>query len=264
MGQGDRDWQGAPQGLLHEAAEDGLVREIGLEGVLKMRGPRDFRASFLQKLSQTKVWVPQEQRAPSHQTVVIFDWDDTLLCTSFLNMQQGTVLPPATEKRLQEIGRAAVKLVELAINVGQTFIITNAMKGWVEYSCAKWVPELLPMLQKVRIISARTRYEADFPDEVAQWKIQAFLEVQRQLDNETIANLISVGDSNFEMDALHVMGREFSEAVVKTVKLRERPGPEELQKQLEVVCSKFDRIVTSARSLKIGLERRFAGAPPTR
>ena len=32
---------------------------------------------------------------------------------------------------------------------GHTFIITNAMNGWVEYSAAKWVPELLPVLQKV-------------------------------------------------------------------------------------------------------------------
>lgn len=27
------------------------------------------------------------QKSPQHQTVIIFDWDDTLLCTSFLNLR---------------------------------------------------------------------------------------------------------------------------------------------------------------------------------
>jgi len=30
---------------------------------------------------------PQAQKSPQHQTVIIFDWDDTLLCTSFLNLR---------------------------------------------------------------------------------------------------------------------------------------------------------------------------------
>ena len=42
------------------------------------------------------------------------------------------------------------------MRLAHTFIITNAMNGWVEYSSAKWPPELLPVLQKVRVIFART------------------------------------------------------------------------------------------------------------
>jgi len=50
----------------------------------------DFRVSFLRKLSYHKVWLPKAERPPMHQTVIIFDWDDTLLCTSFL---QGESIP---------------------------------------------------------------------------------------------------------------------------------------------------------------------------
>lgn len=252
----------APAQLEHtkEAGEDqaGSVKEFGMN-VLDLKSQDDFRVNFLRKLSYSKVWVPQAQRPPKHQTVIIFDWDDTMLCTSFLNLRQDQVLPPSVERHLREIEGAAKRLLELALRLGHTFIITNAMNGWVEYSSAKWVPELLPVLQKVRVISARTKYEPHFPGEVSKWKIQAFLEVQRQLDSQIITNLLSLGDSNFEMDAVHVMGKEFAQALVKTIKFRENPSPEELLKQLELVTQKFERIVENARNLKIGLERKWVG-----
>eukprot|EP01066_Platyproteum_vivax_P011814 Platyproteum_vivax@DN5351_c0_g1_i2.p1 len=46
----------------------------------------DFRVNYLRKLSYRGVWVPSAHRPPQHQTVTIFDWDDTLLCTTYLNM----------------------------------------------------------------------------------------------------------------------------------------------------------------------------------
>jgi hypothetical protein len=226
---------------------------------LDLKSQDDFRVSFLRKLSYEKVWVPQAQRPPKHQTVIIFDWDDTLLCTSFLNLRQDQPLPPIVDRHLRGIESAGRRLLELAGRLGHTFIITNAMTGWVEYSAAKYVPDLLPVLQKVRVISARGRYEAQFPGEVSKWKINAFLEVQRQLDSQIITNLISLGDSNFEMDAVHVMGKEFAQALIKTIKFRENPSPEELLKQLELVAQKFERIVENARNLKIGLERKWVG-----
>merc|ERR1719498_1296243 len=140
------------------------------------------------------------------------------------------------------------------MKLGRTFIITNAMTGWVEYSSAKNVPGLLPVLQQVRVISARGNFEAQYPGEVSQWKIQAFLEVRQELDSQIITNLISLGDSNFEMDAVHVMGKEFAQAMIKTIKFRDNPSPEELLKQLEL-AQKFEKIALNARNLKIGLER---------
>lgn len=224
---------------------------------LDLKSQDDFRVAFLRKLSYQKVWIPQAQRAPQHQTVIIFDWDDTLLCTSFLNLRQDQLQPSVVKRQLQGIERVAKRLLELALRLGHTFIITNAMSGWVEYSAAKYVPKLLEVLQRVHVISARGNYEHQYPGNYSQWKIQAFLEVQRTLNSQIITNLISLGDSVFEMDAVHVMGREFAQALVKTIKFRENPTPEELLKQLELVAQKFEKIVLNARNLKIGLERKY-------
>eukprot|EP00928_Gymnodinium_smaydae_P072973 TRINITY_DN56245_c0_g1_i1.p2 TRINITY_DN56245_c0_g1~~TRINITY_DN56245_c0_g1_i1.p2 ORF type:complete len:316 (+),score=91.33 TRINITY_DN56245_c0_g1_i1:188-1135(+) len=236
--------------------------EISWNQVELKPGQDDFRVNFLRKLSYSKVWVPQAQRPPKHQTVVIFDWDDTLICTSYLNLKQDQALPPMVERHLRGIEAAGQKLLELALNLGHTFLITNAMHGWVEYSAAKYLPGLLPVLERVHVISARTKFEQQFPGEVSKWKVEAFLEVQRQLDSNIITNLISLGDSHFEMDAVHVMGKEFSQALIKTIKFRENPSPEELLKQLELVTQKFERIAENARNLKIGLERKWVGNNP--
>ena len=53
-------------------------------------------------------------------------------------------------------------------------------------------------------------------------------QVQNKLQLEAVTNLISVGDSHIEMDAVHLLGRSFAHALVKTVKLWERPTPYEL------------------------------------
>lgn len=227
--------------------------------MLDLKSQDEFRVNFLRKLSYEKVWVPPVQRPPTHQTVLIFDWDDTLLCTSFLNVRGEQPMSVAVTRCLQLIQEVVIRLLELAQRLGHTFIITNAMSGWVEYSAAKWCPQLLPVLQKVPVISARSNHERQFPGEVNKWKISAFLEVQKQLDSQIITNLISLGDSNFEMEAVHVMGKEFAQAMIKTVKFREHPSPEELLKQLQLVEEKLERIVENAKNLKIGLERKAVG-----
>merc|ERR1719362_1355602 len=175
-------------------------------------------------------------------------------------MLQDAQMPAVVERHLRYIEKAVKKLLELAMRLGHTIIITNATNGWVEYSSAKWAPGLLPILQKVRVISARSRYEAQFPGQIDKWKVEAFLGVQCELNSQVITNLVSIGDSNFEMDAVRVMAQKFDQALIKTVKLRVRPSPAELRKQLELVLQKFEPIIQNARNLKISLELRQTGA----
>jgi len=243
--------QGAEKPVIDQA-EDGSLSSTP-EGTAQS----DFRQKFLQKLAYSKVWVPQAHRAPKHQTVIIFDWDDTLLCTTWLRENDHQLDEDSKEESiLRQIAQHAKTSLEMAIKTGHTYIITNAGSGWVEYSAAKWAPELLPTLRKVRVISARDKFEAAFPHDVKQWKIHAFLEVQRQLDATPITNLIALGDADYEIEAARIMGDEFEEGLVKTVKFRQLPHPEEHLKQLELVAKNLERIMGSVRNLKVVLERR--------
>lgn len=221
-----------------------------------------FRIAFLAHLSYQRVLVPRCLRAPVCQTLVIFDWDDSLLCTTYLNERKAEkhTMTPATRRRMRRLAVLVRNLLEQAMAAGTTYIITNAVKGWVESSAAKYLPDALPALQRVRIISARDRYERFFPHHVCQWKMNAFLELQRHFDERSIMNLISVGDSPLELHAAQALGNKFDQARVKTVKLFEAPSPGELLRELELVAASFGEILSCARNCSLNIKERAAGS----
>jgi len=116
--------------------------------------------------------------------VIIFDWDDTLLASSFLS-SRGYRLDTEMEKsndhamveaQLRELEVAVTSLVNLASNYGSVHIVTNAETGWVQLSAQKFMPAIVPLLSKVNIISARSTYEPTHPDSPLKWKFCAMLD----------------------------------------------------------------------------------------
>ena len=72
---------------------------------------------------------------------------------------------------------------------------------------------------------------------------------------QIITNLICLGDSNIEIEAAHMLAAEFSHALIKTIKFKESPRPEELIKQHDLVFEKLEQICFSIRNLTIRLEK---------
>jgi len=224
------------------------------------RSSDDIRLGYIKKLEHSRAFIPQLNRPKSSQTVTIFDWDDTLLCTSHLEMvqRQYGAIPAQVREQLASLQRIVQTLLRQADKNGKVFIITNASEGWVQHSSSLCMPGLEEDLSNVEIISARSGFEASFPGDSHAWKMHAFLQVQNKLQLEAVTNLVSIGDSHIEMDAVHLLGRSFAHALVKTVKLWERPTPYELQKQLEVVADKLPDIYRAGTTLNIWLERETA------
>jgi len=227
----------------------------------------DFRVRYLSKLSYRKVWIPKVQRPPKSQAVLIFDWDDTLLCTSWLRSFTYTYinresLPLPLDRVFAKMASEVEALLREACQYGQTFIVTNAEAGWVEASAGQWLPELLPKLQHIDIISARSRYQQRFP-EIDQWKVQAFLQLQGQLDLEAITNVVSVGDAEYEMDAAHALGMQCTCATVKTIRFEANPSPQDLLKQLVLLRKKLPIVVESGHNVDLWMNRRQPLSPRT-
>mmetsp|Transcript_2607 Transcript_2607/g.6479 ORF Transcript_2607/g.6479 Transcript_2607/m.6479 type:complete len:442 (-) Transcript_2607:231-1556(-) len=234
--------------------------------VVRQAAPRrssdDIRLGYIKKLENSRRFIPHLNRPKASQTVTIFDWDDTLLCTSHLEMvqrQYGSI-PTSVREQLATLEREVRSLLVQAQKVGKVFIITNASEGWVQHSSSLCMPSIQADLAQVDVISARGAFESSFPGDSHAWKMHAFLQIQNKLQMEAVTNLLSVGDSHIEMDAVHLLGRSFAHALVKTVKLWERPTPYELQKQLEVVAGKLPEIYSSGTTLNIWLERETAQA----
>jgi len=193
---------------------------------------------------------------PSEQTCIFLDWDDTLLCTSFINAVPDGELTPAEEMEMQQLGLSVARLLQLAGRLGLVFIITNAGEGWVEQSAAEFLPHVVPVLNEVPVVSARARFEMFYPDDGFMWKKHAFLDVlQRHLDVGTAANLISVGDSLCEMQAVKTLAREFAKASVKTVHFVPSPTLSELTQQLQCLIEELQCIIGSPLNFDIDMSR---------
>lgn len=90
------------------------------------------------------------------------------------------------------------------------------------------------------MLSARQGYEEQFPGDCHRWKIEAFKNIKKNFDENIITNLICLGDSNIEMEAAHALAKQFNQVLIKTIKFRENPKPDELVKQQELVNDKFE------------------------
>ena len=119
--------------------------------------------------------------------------------------RQYGAIPVQVREQLASLERVVLSLLENAVKNGKAFIITNASEGWVQHSSSMCMPGLTDALSQVDIISARQGFEASFPGDSHAWKMHAFLQVSNKLQMEAVTNLISVGDSHIEMDAVHLL-----------------------------------------------------------
>ena len=201
------------------------------------------RESYISKLISKNIWNPGI-KPKVHNSLIIFDWDDTLLPTSFLTpkgtFSEEVQLSPSDLEKMQQIEDYVYIILKECIEKGDVYIITNAGTNWVQYSANLFYPKISELLKKIKIISARGEYEKSFPGNLRQWKIQAFLNLLKDVNNKLVTNIICVGDSLFEIEAGRILASNFKEAYIKTIKFREAHKLDELLKQLKfldvIIC----------------------------
>jgi len=187
------------------------------------------------------------------ETVIIFDWDDTILSSTWVQ-NQGMRLDSDFEladwqaEELSKLASAAIQTLTTAKQFGTVLLITNAERGWIELSCRKFMPTLLPALEGLKLVSARTSYECADCLQPSQWKICAFDAELRRIfgtdaESETRKNVISLGDSVHEREALIRATSALPNCLAKNIKFRERPAVSDLCKQHTLVAGCFERIV---------------------
>ena len=173
--------RGSPSLVLpsEHTGDEQPVEVVAVRQASARRSSDDIRLGYIKKLEHSRAFIPQLNRPKSSQTVTIFDWDDTLLCTSHLEMvqRQYGAIPAQVREQLSSLERIVQTLLRQASKMGKVFIITNASEGWVQHSSSLCMPGLAEDLPNVEIISARGAFEAAFPGDSHAWKMHAFLQV---------------------------------------------------------------------------------------
>lgn len=195
------------------------------------------------------------------KTTAILDWDDTICPSTYLaslglRVDDATQLPAPLRAQLEALEQAVLNIVAGAMRFGNVVVITNAEAGWVELSGRRFLPRVVQFLEMhaIRIVSARTSFEARFPDAPASWKIAAFShEVDAMFPNEDELNVLVLGDSMSERDAAHALGNRLPNSRVKTVKFVERPSIDQLMRQVQLVAQSLPDLASYASSFDVDL-----------
>ena len=59
---------------------------------------------------------------------------------------------------------------------GTVVLVTNAEIGWIKLSCQKFLPTLAPLLENVKLVSARTTFEGTQCRSPLDWELRAFVQ----------------------------------------------------------------------------------------
>ena len=219
----------------------------------------EIRNSFYEKLINQKIWGKSIKNEKNN--LIIFDWDDTLLCTSVLSpygyFDDDIILSNQGKEKIKKLEENVKKILELSINKSTTFIITNSEPGWVEYSCKRFFPLVYPLLSQLNIISARGLFEKIFPNNSRMWKIETFNNIFHNFNYLLPTNIICIGDSFYEIEAGKNLGKKFNNCFVKTIKFKESPNIEELIIQINLVIEKFNYIFSAEKNWTIKVEKKI-------
>jgi len=208
--------------------------------------------------TETSDQAVMQARFTADETLFIFDWDDTVLPSSWIQRQglrldEGSSVNAWQREHLSEVANLAAETLRMAKQHGTVILVTNAERGWIELTCMKFLPTLYPSLENVKIVSARTTYESSRNLSPLAWKLQAFEnEISRVYGFGTDLapcvpsrrkNVLSLGDSVHEREALHAATTSLPNCCAKSLKFCDHPDIAQICKQHSLVASCFDQIV---------------------
>lgn len=222
-----------------------------------------LRNSYYYKLITSNIWKPFVKDKICN-TIFFFDWDDTLLCTSFLipilNSQNNSEKIKIIRKNLKNLDENVSKLLLISLDKGLVFLVTTAAPGWVEFSSTTFLPMTAKVLRKIKIFSAKGLYSKNYPGDPRQWKIKAFKYITElyNINTKLVSNLICFGDSLIDLEAIENLKNMFFNAYVKIIKFKECPHPIELEKEVWIATSQLDYIIKKVKNLTLKVSKKKA------
>jgi hypothetical protein len=195
--------------------------------------------------------------AIKRDTMIIFDWDDTLLCSTAINQNTWT------QDQMNQLEEAVAAVLLTSMHLGETIIVTNGNYLWVEESTRCFLPRLQPLMSRLEVISARAKYEDAYPGEPYVWKREAFKQIlcrrsvgmrQNVRQFQTAMNLLVLGDSPAEIEAAKTAATAMaSDSLVKPLKFKVAPTIDEVLGQLRRVSQELPSLVQDKRSISQAL-----------
>ena len=219
-----------------------------------MKKGKNSYSSYLNKLINKNLLISTPKKI---NNIFIFDWDDTLFCTSVLSpngyFDSEREILPSQLKRIEKLEIFVECILVKSLEKGDTYIISNSEAAWIKYSCEIFFPNVYKLLNKIKIISGRDLYEDKFPQDYKTWKIKAFNTILKNYSLNLPTNIMTFGDSTYDIDASYDLVKKFPNGFIKAIKFQEFPLIQDLIKQLILVLDNFDSYYSACKNWTINI-----------
>jgi hypothetical protein len=168
----------------------------------------------------------------SHNTLFIFDWDDTLYPTSWKDKRKNK------NYDLCLLDEKICSFIQKIISFGKISIISNASLSWIK-DTMNHIPKTKKIIKNnnIHIFSARDKYESKY--KLDDWKKYAFRNFIKRKMRSFIQNIFSIGDGIYEHNALlslhdvNYINNNERIMYLKSIKLKEKPSHATIIKQID-------------------------------
>ena len=209
-------------------------------------------------------------------SVLLIDWDDTLMSSSWISrlrlpmleaahgaagrlpvgaiaaalIQKPSLLSGEARLECEQLAEAVVEFLTAARRLlapERIIIVTNSEAGWVQLSASAFLRPALHALAGLRIVSARTAFERFFPNQPSSWKAAAFAyEVQELLKvGAPVRRIVSVGDGVQERHGCAITCAQFG-VIGASVRMMHLPTPRLLSHELRAVSKALCALLEGA------------------
>lgn len=164
------------------------------------------------------------------ETVIIFDWDDTLLPTTWLERQSlmpGGGMTRQATAQLRALETSCIFTLQMAMELGTVLLVTNAAPGWIEASSVEFMPTLATKIRTLPIFAKPFNANLNFKIEVFRRECRGF------------RRCISLGDGPVE----RVACLKCDCPTKASLKFREQPSLPQLALQHELVQARLGEVV---------------------
>lgn len=174
------------------------------------------------------------------ETIFIIDWDDTLMCTTFIS-HKVSGLSDDEQGIVSNLGKVVSNFLKECSKYGKIIIMTNSSKEWIKTTKKDYLKINHESFDNITIISTRDRYLKK-GIEKKKWKELALDDLIVKY-KENIENLICVSDSEKDIDVFKNLSKKNNEINISTIKFKTKPSPLVLIKEIKYLNDMMNEVI---------------------
>ena len=198
-----------------------------------------------ENILKTNISPIKPQHNHKKETVFLLDWDDTLMCTTFvLNIDRP--LSEEEQKIVTNLGKKVSKFLGECKKYGKIIIMTNSNEDWMKKTALDYLKLRPEIFKDVKIISTRDKY-LEKGIEKKKWKEIALEELFMKYD-EKIENLICASDSERDIEVFKNLAKSKKGINISTIKFKRKPSPIIMIRQIKFLNKNLSGIIGSNKN----------------